>query len=373
MIDDSNNFEKMAQQFTLGLELQKERERKKNEDLMQQFNIYLDGEKNKKNELYENIMNYKSQPDSLDNSFQNSLNQYNNQIREAEDLRKMELERNLGGIQNLNLKPAMSLVDTLTGSNLAQNYDAPTGMQDSQKRVDGLTNNINQARNQASRVGIQGAQMQYQREKDIYGFKSEERDRKIKEMEAQAELSKNLTKDETNLRKELQGLPTTKKTQHVATAYNKIVKAGKDPSPAGDMSLIFGFMKIIDPGSTVREGEFANAANSTNASGKVQTLYNRVVSGERLNAKQRADFLEQARKLYSAQMQQQNKINDQYLELSNRLGYNGNNVVLNLFDEPGEPIQVKSSAPSQIQPGVVEDGMRFKGGNPADPSNWEAM
>lgn len=69
----------------------------------------------------------------------------------------------------------------------------------------------------------------------------------------------------------------------------------------GDMSLIFGFMKLLDPGSTVREGEFASAEQTTGLPGYVVNLYNRSLSGERLNPEQRAGFKNEAYKLFDAQ------------------------------------------------------------------------
>ena len=69
---------------------------------------------------------------------------------------------------------------------------------------------------------------------------------------------------------------------------------------AGDLSLIFSYMKMLDPGSTVREGEFANAQNATGVPEMVKNWWNRMLSGERLGKDQRAQFLSQAKSLYVA-------------------------------------------------------------------------
>ncbi len=70
---------------------------------------------------------------------------------------------------------------------------------------------------------------------------------------------------------------------------------------AGDLSLIFQYMKILDPGSTVREGEFATAQNSGGVDDRVRSLYNQIVEGARLSASQRIDFYERAKDLYKAE------------------------------------------------------------------------
>ena len=74
-------------------------------------------------------------------------------------------------------------------------------------------------------------------------------------------------------------------------AFNRVRASVQDPSAAGDLALIFNFMKVLDPGSTVREGEFANAQNSAGIPDRVRSQYNRVVNGRRLSKSQRQDFL----------------------------------------------------------------------------------
>jgi len=87
----------------------------------------------------------------------------------------------------------------------------------------------------------------------------------------------------------------------VRSAYNKVKAAGEDPSPAGDLSLIFNYMKILDPGSVVRSDEFATAQNAGGIDVKIRNLFNQVLEGTRLDTSQRQDFLNQARKAARAE------------------------------------------------------------------------
>lgn len=89
--------------------------------------------------------------------------------------------------------------------------------------------------------------------------------------------------------------------QKVESAFKKIQKAGSQDTAAGDLSLIFSFMKILDPGSTVREGEFATAQNAASIPDRVQNAYNNALKGTRLGTAQRADFITQAENLFSAE------------------------------------------------------------------------
>jgi len=84
-------------------------------------------------------------------------------------------------------------------------------------------------------------------------------------------------------------------------AEKRIQAVGNKATAASDISLIFNYMKINDPGSTVREGEFATAQNAAGVGGKIKNLYNQMLEGTRLNPEQRADFLARAGDLAEAQ------------------------------------------------------------------------
>ncbi len=70
------------------------------------------------------------------------------------------------------------------------------------------------------------------------------------------------------------------------------VLAGKSlGTGVGDMSMIFGYMKMLDPTSVVREGEVANARNAAGVPEQILAEYNRVVGGGILSDEQRQQFV----------------------------------------------------------------------------------
>lgn len=69
---------------------------------------------------------------------------------------------------------------------------------------------------------------------------------------------------------------------------------GEEISPQDDLALIFSFMKVLDPGSVVREGEFANAQNTGSLFDRAANAYNNLLRGNRLNNRQRAEFFASA-------------------------------------------------------------------------------
>lgn len=87
----------------------------------------------------------------------------------------------------------------------------------------------------------------------------------------------------------------------VTQAYRKVEAAAMNPSPAGDISLIFGYMKMLDPTSVVREGEFATAQSAGSVPTTIVALYNQALQGTRLTEGQRQDFLNQSYNLLKSQ------------------------------------------------------------------------
>ena len=116
--------------------------------------------------------------------------------------------------------------------------------------------------------------------------------------------------------------------------FDKVQAAANNVSPAGDVSLIFGFMKMIDPGSVVRESEFATAANTGSIPERVWAQFNRARRGQRLTATQRADFLGQAKNLYKSQEPAQRRLQERFNKLADAYEVPRNRVVvMDLVDQ----------------------------------------
>jgi hypothetical protein len=109
-------------------------------------------------------------------------------------------------------------------------------------------------------------------------------------------------------------------------AVNKINAAR--PNAAGDLSLIFNFMKVLDPQSTVRESEFANAQNAAGVPVRIMNVWNRLKAGEFLSAPQRAQFKTEALQIFNAGLQSQALIDTTYTDLAKRHGINPQDVVI---------------------------------------------
>lgn len=159
---------------------------------------------------------------------------------------------------------------------------------------------------------------------------------------------------EEKLRGEFRGL--SKDFIQVRDSYGRIQESAKNPSAAGDLALIFNYMKMLDPGSTVREGEFATAQNSAGWDERARAMYNKAISGERLGDGTRSDFLKRAEALYKRQSTTQKKNEIQYRRLAKRYGVDSDRVItdFNLESMPEEPKDT-----SQIQSQKVINGKTY--------------
>jgi hypothetical protein len=73
--------------------------------------------------------------------------------------------------------------------------------------------------------------------------------------------------------------------------YNKMVEAVASADGPGDLALVFSFMKMLDPGSVVRESEFSAAQNTAGLFQKLLVAAENIKKGDLLSDDQRKSFL----------------------------------------------------------------------------------
>lgn len=117
-----------------------------------------------------------------------------------------------------------------------------------------------------------------------------------KELESEIESFEKKFDQSKKLRDEYRAI--SKDFESVADAYGRIQASVDSPDAAGDIALIFNYMKMLDPGSVVREGEFATAQNAGGVDDSIRNMYNKLVDGERLQPSQREMFSARAKKLF---------------------------------------------------------------------------
>lgn len=106
----------------------------------------------------------------------------------------------------------------------------------------------------------------------------------------------------------------------VRDAYNQILNGANGKSAAGDISIISGYMKLLDPTSSVREGEYATASNAGSIPESIRALYNKSVDGTPLADNLRQDFVNKAAGLYQNKLEAYNRAIDLYGRAADAFG-----------------------------------------------------
>jgi len=156
----------------------------------------------------------------------------------------------------------------------------------------------------------------------------------------------------TGFRKEFNALSKDFRTSR--DAFERVIASADAPSSAGDMALIFNFMKVLDPGSVVRESEFANAAASGSLGEKTKAAMAKISKGERLSPVMRKDFVNRAKRLFASQEKIQGNLIRRYTNLSKRFGVDPQDVVT-------ESQQQQQGTNEQFTPQQVEAELKRRG------------
>lgn len=159
-------------------------------------------------------------------------------------------------------------------------------------------------------------------------------------------------KDESSLRKEF--INGSKDFVAVRDAFNKVQIAGQNVSAPGDLALIFNFMKMLDPGSVVRESEFNTAQFAASIPERFKASYNRVVKGTRLGPEARQEFVKEAGRILEAQTKTQRGREQQYTKLAETYGFDPANVVLSQIQLGAPQPQTSPTISSEPEPTTTD-------------------
>lgn len=143
-------------------------------------------------------------------------------------------------------------------------------------------------------------------------------------------------KNERDLRNDFQSLPTTKAFREVQTSYDQITTALKNPSAANDLAAATKFMKLLDPGSVVRESELGMAMAATGQLDRMSNYFNMMKTGQKLTPSQRKDFADSATQLYSAAAGRYNETASEFQNLAKDYELNPERIA--------KPIQVPKAS-----------------------------
>ena len=122
------------------------------------------------------------------------------------------------------------------------------------------------------------------------------------------------------LRGDFRSEPVYKAHQEMQSAYAQIKQSLGQASPAGDLAGATKIMKLLDPGSVVRESELGMAMAATGALDRLNNYASMIMNGTKLTPSQRQDFQALADKLYGESVSQYNAKRSEYQGIAERNG-----------------------------------------------------
>ena len=133
--------------------------------------------------------------------------------------------------------------------------------------------------------------------------------------------------NELKLRGDFKQEPVYKAHQEMQSAHSQIKQSLAQASPAGDLAGATKIMKLLDPGSVVRESELGMAMAATGLLDRVQNYASNIISGNKLTPKQRQEFQQLADALYGESVKAYNSKRGEYQKLGAEYGLNADRAV----------------------------------------------
>lgn len=122
------------------------------------------------------------------------------------------------------------------------------------------------------------------------------------------------------LRKEYNGQLKDAGYTELEQNYAKIKRAIDAGTPIGDVASATSIMKLLDPGSVVRESELEMAMKTTGLWDRMTSFSERTLKGTKLTQPQRDEFEQLAREFYEVAKETKVKIDRRYADIANQYG-----------------------------------------------------
>jgi hypothetical protein len=134
--------------------------------------------------------------------------------------------------------------------------------------------------------------------------------------------------NEMKLGSAFKGEPIYKDFSDMKSSFSQVVSSLSAGTPIGDVAGATKIMKLLDPGSVVRESELAIAMQAAGRMDRLQNYFNNMITGEKLTPTQREDFKALANELYAAAGDAYNKKRAEYEQFGQAYGFKNLNTAL---------------------------------------------
>jgi len=143
-------------------------------------------------------------------------------------------------------------------------------------------------------------------------------------------------KNEMQLSGAFKAEPIYKDFSDMRSAYGQVVSSLAQGTPIGDVAGATKVMKLLDPGSVVRESELGIAMAASGRMDRLESYFSNFMSGNKLTPTQREDFKALSNELYAAAGQAYNQKRDEYKGFGSAYGFK------NLDTALGAPANIPS-------------------------------
>jgi hypothetical protein len=131
--------------------------------------------------------------------------------------------------------------------------------------------------------------------------------------------------------------PIYKDHSAVHSAFSQINASLAQGTPISDTAAATKIMKILDPGSVVRESELGMAMAAGGRMDRLKNYVEQSVNGTKLTPQQRIDFGNLAAELTAASAHTYNQKRSEYLQQGSEYGLNAERAL-------GKPVEIPSAA-----------------------------
>jgi len=133
--------------------------------------------------------------------------------------------------------------------------------------------------------------------------------------------------NELTLKKTFAAEPVYKAYNEMQSAYSQITDSLKSASPAGDLAAATKFMKLLDPGSVVRESELGMAMAASGALDRATNYAQMRIAGTKLTPDQRKDFQQLSNQLFSTATTTYNSKRGEFEQMGTAYGLDANRAL----------------------------------------------
>jgi len=133
--------------------------------------------------------------------------------------------------------------------------------------------------------------------------------------------------NEMGLKKAFSAEPVYKAYGEMQSAYSQITDSLKTSSPAGDLAAATKFMKLLDPGSVVRESELGMAMAASGALDRATNYAQMRLAGTKLTPTQREDFQKLSNDLFGTATSTYNAKRSEFEQMGTAYGLDANRAL----------------------------------------------